>query len=576
MQERAIWLPRPSTVVWSVWAAMSIALIAYVAHFGYNLPYYDDWNLVRLLDGSSHFGAGWLWKQHNAHRLPFPKLVLFSVLSLTHWDFRSGMFFNAVALIFITALLLRVSAYIRGFTGYADLFFPAFLLHFGNFDYLLWNWQLNQMIPVGIVLAILSVMVTRGLHPGNRALIFSSVGIALLPLSGVTGLVYTPGLAAWLTLAGTQAWRERNERLEASIALGGAALSLVLIPLYFNGLDPSREYAGDMVHLLKHSVANLPGIASTAAYFVAQGLGPGSVLLANLTAWIVPGLILFCTAGLLHVTRSELTSRHFAIAALLFLVGLSGLVSAVSISLIHTKIFPTRYALNAAPIFCWLFLVSARNKQSFPFRYVQPALALLSIAVLYMNMVSGLDYARVKDREFSAFMTDLQKGSPPSQLIAFHQRAIFPYPEKGGASFHDSLGQWFEALREAHHGSFASMRHDPVFRELPIDQVSVQRESTNQARYLPSKYFVYGIRVTGYPLQREPWTIIASWTNDRAVSSTDARCYYWNPPPNPQDSKLQSFTCWVYQEVNEIRIQTTPSLEELRSLKVSLLVPDNQ
>src|SRR5215470_4675128 len=105
---------QPHSVVWSVWAVMSVALLIYVIRYGYNVPYYDDWNLVPLLDGSLKVDAKWLWDQHNAHRIPFPKLILVSLLSVTGWDFRSGMFLNALALIFVTAVLLRTSVTIRG------------------------------------------------------------------------------------------------------------------------------------------------------------------------------------------------------------------------------------------------------------------------------------------------------------------------------------------------------------------------------------------------------------------------------------------------------------------------------
>jgi len=88
----------------------------------------------------------------------------------------------------------------------------------------------------------------------------------------------------------------------------------------------------------------------------------------------------------------------------------------------------------------------------------------------------------MKDRQFSAFMADIENGSPSSHVIARHQRAIFPYPEKGGASFHDSL----------------------------------------------------------------------------------------------EYRKSESFTCWVYQEVSEIKIEVRPSVKEFRSLKVSLLIPSNK
>ena len=59
-------LLRPAGIVWSLWAVLSLSLIGFVARYGYNVPYYDEWNLIPLLDGSKHVNvAHWLWEQHN-------------------------------------------------------------------------------------------------------------------------------------------------------------------------------------------------------------------------------------------------------------------------------------------------------------------------------------------------------------------------------------------------------------------------------------------------------------------------------------------------------------------------------
>jgi hypothetical protein len=427
---------------------LSVSLIAYVARYGYNVPYHDDWNLIPLLEG--HVNANWLWEQHNWHRIPFPKLVLVGLLSGTGWDFRSGMFFDAVALIALAALLIRTSGQVRGKLGYADAFFPILLLHWGNYDYLLWNWQLSQMIPVGIVLVILSVVVTRGLRPSSGALMLSSVGIVLLPLSGVNGVAYTPGLAAWLLLAGVQSWRSgtkearlnaivawccgglslflvpvyfsglqfagpydsrlftklgfvavssitataaglaawlllgrsrtKKTRLKAIVAWCCGGLSLFLVRVYFSGLQFTRPYDSRLFTKLGSIAAELSSITATGASFVAQGLGPGGVALAPVTWLVIAGATVICFAGILHLAWKERGARHYAFAAMLFLIGLAGLIGAVSLALAPKTNFPSRYALQAAPAFCWIFLVSGRNNLPFAARSAQAALVLLAIA----------------------------------------------------------------------------------------------------------------------------------------------------------------------------------------------------
>jgi hypothetical protein len=112
---------------------------------------------------------------------------------------------------------------------------------------------------------------------------------------------------------------------------------------------------------------------------------------------------------------------------------------------------------------------------------------------------------------------DLKKGTPPSQLIAKHQHAIFPFPEEGGASFHDSLGYWLKIVHRARVGAFAKMGRDPSFREVPVEEASrvavssPPSDSTDDRTWsFAEPQFVYGIRVRGYPLHALGRTITLS------------------------------------------------------------------
>ena len=376
-------LLRPAALVWSVWALLSISLIVYVARYGHNVPYYDEWGLAWVLDGRQPIDARWLWQQVNDHRIPIPKLILVGLLSAFSWDFRTGMFFDALALIALAALLVGTASQVRGRASYADVFFPVLLLHWGNYEYLLWNWQVTQIIPVAIVLALLSVVMTSGLLPSFWTLILSSLGVILLPLSGVPGLAYTPGLAAWLLLAGVRAWRSEgsNARTGAIVAWCSGGLALLLVPVYFIGLNST--------------VAGVPdpsSIALVAASFVVHGLGPGGLALEPVTSIVLLVAALVCLAGLSHLIWTEGALREDAVAALLFLIGFVGLAAAVGVARPGTA-FPPRYALQATPFLCWMFLAGGKVALPALARSVQAALALLAVAALANNFIAGLKYA---------------------------------------------------------------------------------------------------------------------------------------------------------------------------------------
>ena len=77
---------------------LALAVLLYIAGHAHNVPYYDDWVMVPVLSGAQQVDAGWLWQAHNDYRIPLPKLVLLALYHLSGWDFRVGMYANALLL----------------------------------------------------------------------------------------------------------------------------------------------------------------------------------------------------------------------------------------------------------------------------------------------------------------------------------------------------------------------------------------------------------------------------------------------------------------------------------------------
>src|SRR5260370_65859 len=83
--------------------------------------------------------AGFIWEQHNEHRVPIPKLVLLGLYELTGGDFRCGMYFNVIMLGALGILMIRGAGRIRGRLSYADAFIPLLLLNWGHYEQILWS-----------------------------------------------------------------------------------------------------------------------------------------------------------------------------------------------------------------------------------------------------------------------------------------------------------------------------------------------------------------------------------------------------------------------------------------------------
>src|SRR5438477_7239351 len=80
-------------------AVLPIAVIVrLISEYAVNVPYGDEWSLLPLFakwhDHQLTFAN--LFRQHNEHRIFFPKLIYLTCARWTHWNVRSEMFFSVL------------------------------------------------------------------------------------------------------------------------------------------------------------------------------------------------------------------------------------------------------------------------------------------------------------------------------------------------------------------------------------------------------------------------------------------------------------------------------------------------
>ena len=187
---------------------------------------------------------GWLWSEHNGHRIPLPKLLLLAAYKFTGSDFRVGMYANVLALGAVAFAMIWVAKGLRGRSSYADAFFPLVLLHWGHCENFLWTWQLTQVTPVILVFILLIIIVQQGVHLSFGVAALAGLCLVMLPLCGFPGLVYVPALAIWFGFAGVLHWRspERYGKRSALVIWGLMSTALLLVALYFVGYqEPARH-----------------------------------------------------------------------------------------------------------------------------------------------------------------------------------------------------------------------------------------------------------------------------------------------------------------------------------------------
>lgn len=188
------------------------ALIAMVAVFGVNVPFFDQWELVSLFQ---HYHEGQLsfsefFAQHNEHRLLFPRFLMFVLAVVSgwnvHWEMFASVALASTALFFLYKILSETlkNKAIRwlALASISVIFFSPI-----QWENWLWGWQIQWYLNLlGLIVAVwaLSVWKTSPL----KRLIVAALGALLATYSLASGffvwlvclplLWFVPSLRRWL------------------------------------------------------------------------------------------------------------------------------------------------------------------------------------------------------------------------------------------------------------------------------------------------------------------------------------------------------------------------------------------
>jgi hypothetical protein len=411
--------------VWLVWALTLASILVAIARDGRNIPFEEDWLMVAPMTGHEPDLPRWLWSQNSEHRLPLPRLVNLVLLRATG-DFRSTMVFDALALGAVAAAMILVARALRdGRTSLADAFFPLLLLQLGNWDNLVWGWQIQFVLPTVLACALLLIIVAR---PMPTRLSASAGALALigLPLSGANGLVFTPTLAAWLAYT---VWvRRRNPTADRWtgdwLPAGAALLATLLCAVYFIGYQASPW---------NQASPGLGATLATSAKFLALSVGPTAA-----QGWLLCGsaviVIMLLSLGLLIIAHGERRDERLRIVGLLaFFVAAAVLVLAIGWGragrAAATGRMPTRYVLLAAPALCAAYFTLLLFGKPWLQRAGPAALAILLAVLFPFNTRVGLERRDWFGAGMTAFERDFASGASSALLAQRHHAFLLHWDE---------------------------------------------------------------------------------------------------------------------------------------------------
>ena len=441
----------PAVLVWLVWAVTLASILASIARDGRNIPFEEDWLMVAPMTGHEPALPRWLWSQNSEHRLPLPRLVNLALLRATG-DFRSTMVFDTLALGAVAAAMILVARALRnGRTSLSDAFFPLLLLHLGNWDNLVWGWQIQFVLPTVLACGLLLIIVARPTLPRSWVTTAGALALIGLPLSGANGLVFTPTLAAWFAYA---AWTRRRRHPSgpgaAGLPAGAAALAVLLCAVYFIGYQASPWNAPS------------PGLGATletSGKFVAQSIGPIAA-----KSWLLFGavgsLVLVVSLGVLGTAqRKEDQDRLRFVGLLAFFAAVLMLALAVGWGragrAAETGRMPTRYVLLAAPGMCAAYFTLLLFGTEWMRRAGPAALAILLALLFPLNTREGLKRRDWFGAGMEAFERDLASGASAARLAQRHYEFMLHWDEPlMVASLHQ--------LHDAGVGPFRKWEPDPA------------------------------------------------------------------------------------------------------------------
>jgi hypothetical protein len=280
---------------------------------------------------------------------------MLGLLKLTNGDFRAGMYFNVLLLSGVPLAIILFLRKQRGYTYLSDAFFPLLLLHLGNWENMVWSWQISFVLPTAMMFIFLLIVLKNPLlDKFSNAFACGSI-LVLLPLCGGNGVLLVPFLGAWLVFCAVSIWKTSsgNPAKKVSFILLSFTLVAVLICLlYFVGYkkpDWSLPNPGILPTLL------------TSGKFLAYSLGPAAYSHWGLFSFAVISIILASIGiALIQVFSYRDWQSHPKTLLLLLFFSLF-LFFALAIgwgraALVPTVGMPIRYVIFASPILCICYL----------------------------------------------------------------------------------------------------------------------------------------------------------------------------------------------------------------------------
>jgi hypothetical protein len=216
---------RREAFLWSAIPPLATAL--FIACYGTNVPFWDEWDLAPLLETLAHHQAAFadFFQPQSEHRFVFPKLILAPLALATHWNVTAELWLSfAVAVAGYAGLLLLLR---RGDPGRLVVTSLAYF-SLAAYENWLWGWQFSWFLTNSLF--IWAVVVAGSSRNRPFQIAFAVLFCFLATFSTAYGIASWVALAPflWLPVRDEEALARRLTAMAAWVAFFSASLGLYL------------------------------------------------------------------------------------------------------------------------------------------------------------------------------------------------------------------------------------------------------------------------------------------------------------------------------------------------------------
>jgi len=390
---------------------IAIALVS-ILKFGRNIPLAEDWLFVSPITGNESDIPMWFWEQNNEHRIPLPKLILFSSIKLFNNDFRAGMYLNLFFLSIISLLMIFTAQKLRGGkAAFSDAFFPIAIMHIGHWPNIVWGWQFSFVLAMAIVSTALVIIIRNEIITSIVAARIFAICLVALPLCGANGLLFVPFFATWLIYIVFFSPQKREiSKKNKTYLMSSTIVSIILFGVYFLGYESPTW-----------NLPN-PGVVETlktSAIFLSMGFGP-----VAMESWIgfsiftisLSTLVCFIVFNMFIKSRDQEKIRAAGIC--IFFIAMVVFALAIGYGRAGTvpeKGMPLRYALLSVPLLLIIYFIWELYKSRLG-KFIDTLLFIIMLLVIPLNMKAGLTWGRWYSNGMNKVEKDLNEGIPFSKM----------------------------------------------------------------------------------------------------------------------------------------------------------------